>query len=152
MGKPMFHSHRYVTIEWVGLILPTPTAEWSASLEPDLIAGRHSLSYPLSFLSHYLEKLVRRRLVYLPELARIPSPSATRRFQHTIDRWLIFQVLPSKEGVKVKIVSYPQYCRYISCLRLMTLGVPMSYKVYIARGGISFSSLWPWYLQHFSQV
>ena len=27
MGKPMFHSHRYVTIEWVGLILPTPTAE-----------------------------------------------------------------------------------------------------------------------------
>ena len=36
----------------------------------------------------------------------------------------------------MKIVSYPQYCRYISCLRLMTLGVPMSYKVYIARGGI----------------
>ena len=33
MGKPMFHSHRYVTIEWVGLILPTLTAEWSASLE-----------------------------------------------------------------------------------------------------------------------
>ena len=26
MGKLMFHSHRYVTIEWVGLILPTPTA------------------------------------------------------------------------------------------------------------------------------
>ena len=28
-----FGGTRYVTIEWVGLMLPTPTAEWSASLE-----------------------------------------------------------------------------------------------------------------------
>ena len=29
----MTHLRRYVTIEWVGMLLPAPTVEWSASLE-----------------------------------------------------------------------------------------------------------------------
>ena len=44
MGKPVFHSHRYVTVEWVGMILPTPTAEWSASLEQPCEGKGHTPS------------------------------------------------------------------------------------------------------------
>ena len=63
MGKSVFHSHRYVTKEWAGLILPTPTAEWSASLEQ---LCRKVMVTPL-LLCLFLERLVR-SLVYLPQI------------------------------------------------------------------------------------
>ena len=59
---PYRHAHlfrRYVTIEWGGMRI------------------RQRLSYPVSFLSRYLERLVRSLVylfIYLPSLPRIREP------------------------------------------------------------------------------
>ena len=42
---------------------------------------------------------------------------------------------------RFKILSFPQYCRYMTCMKMIKMGIRMSYKSLIARGGLILKSL-----------
>ena len=42
---------------------------------------------------------------------------------------------------KVKILNFPQYNRYKTCIKMLNLGVPMTYFQLLARGGLDIKNL-----------
>lgn len=45
-----------------------------------------------------------------------------------------------KKGTDVKILSYPQYCRYKTCLRMLRAGIKMTGKMLLSQGGLAVSN------------
>jgi len=47
----------------------------------------------------------------------------------------------NSDVMKIKILSFAQYCRYMTCLKMIKMGVVMSFKTLIARGGLTLTAL-----------
>lgn len=56
---------------------------------------------------------------------------------------LLGKVVPSSNDGKldIKILSFPQYCRYKTCLKLLQAGVPKTYHELLACGGLDIKNL-----------
>jgi len=50
-------------------------------------------------------------------------------------------ITSAREDMDVKIISYPQYCRYMACMKMIRIGVPMTFKVFVARGGLQLDNI-----------